>query len=248
MRQILARQTPKVIITGQSQTGKSTLFQYLTKRNVEQLRSNTNFNTRMALQCLVFIESHEKSSNDRITGDPGMPINIIDNPGYDDATGQTNTLLNLSLEAANLVILVTTLEDINQVGTIYQLDNILHNTHVNVLVLINKVDLRLKEASRKKKSYNNNDSDEDATSSDESNDDFSLCETLDELHKRPINELKEKLKVNSSVIEERVTFQPVILKGFNEFIKTFKEPNFRNEVHKSNINKWIKQNLLNHID
>jgi len=31
MRQILARQPPKVVITGQSQTGKSTLFSYLTR-------------------------------------------------------------------------------------------------------------------------------------------------------------------------------------------------------------------------
>jgi GTP-binding protein EngB required for normal cell division len=248
MRQILARQPPKVIITGQSQTGKSTLFQYFTKRNMEQLRSNTNFNTRMSLQCPAFIEPHEKSSNDRITGDPGLPINIIDNPGYDDATGQAHILLNLSLASANLVILVTTLQNINQLGTIDQLDKILHDTHVNVLVLINQVDLRLKEASKKKKSYYNDDSDEDSTSSDELNEEFSLRETLVELLKRPIEELIQKLTVDSSVIKERVTFQPVILNGFNDFMKTFKEPSFRNDVHKSNINKWIKKNLLNYID
>ena len=252
MRQILARQPPKIVITGSSQTGKSTLFQYLTKRNVEQLRSNANFNTRMALQCLAFIESNKKSSKSGMVTDPGLSINIIDNPGYDDATGQAHILLDLALEAANLVILVTTLKDINQLGTIDQLHKILQNTHVNVLVLINQVDLRIKyawEIFRKKNSYHNVDSEESDTDGEEFNNEFSLCETLTDLIKRPKEELIEKLKlkINLSIIEKRVTFQPVILKGFNELIKTFNQPDFRNEVHKSNINNWIKQNLLNHI-
>ena len=150
---------------------------------------------------------------------------------------------------------MTTLKDINQSGTIDQLHRILQYTYVKVLILINQVDLRLKhawEVYRRRNSNYNDDSDEDAADSDELNTEFSLCKTLTELLERPKKELIEKvqkkLENNLSAIEERVTFQPVILKGFNEFMKTFKEPNFDNEVHKSNINKWIKQNLLNHID
>jgi hypothetical protein len=71
---------------------------------------------------------------------------------------------------------------------------------------------------------------------------------LDTLVKRPIRELSQKLKVDPSVVKKRVTFQPVILKGFNEFNKTFNEPDFRNKVHKSNVNKWITQNLINCSD
>lgn len=133
MRQILVQQPPKVVIIGQSQTGKSTLFKHLTKRDVKELNNMANFNTRMSLQCPGFIEFNEKSNTDKNISSPGLPIDIIDNPGYDDATGQADILLNLSLEAANLVILMTTLKDVNQLGTIDQLDKILRSTHVNVL-------------------------------------------------------------------------------------------------------------------
>jgi GTP-binding protein EngB required for normal cell division len=252
MRQILARQPPKVVIIGQSQTGKTTLFKHLTKRNSEQLCDITNFNTRMSLQCPAFIELDGKSSDDKITGGSGLPIDIIDSPGYDDATGLSDILLNLSLKAANLIILMTTLRDINQLGIIDQLNKLLHNTHVNILVLINQVDLKLKNAweiFRKTNLDNNKDSDDDDDGNeDELNREFSRCETLDTLVKRPIRELSQKLKVDPSVVKKRVTFQPVILKGFNEFNKTFNEPDFRNKVHKSNVNKWITQNLINCSD
>jgi small GTP-binding protein len=251
MRRILARQPPKVVITGQSQTGKSTLFSYLTRRNMEELRSNTNSNTRMSLQCQAFIKLHDESSERTILVDSELPINVIDNPGYNDATDQSETLLNISITAANLVILVTTLEDINQIHTIALLRKILDDTRVKVLVLINKVDLGLSNAREKIKKANSNnyiDSDENDSGSDESGQRFSLCKTLDELIKRPQEELIQELTMDRSIVNSRVTFQPVILKGFNELIKTLNEIGFRDKVHKSNINKWIQRNLINTKD
>jgi small GTP-binding protein len=247
MRQILAGQPPKVVITGQSQTGKSTLFSYLTRRNLEELDNNSNFNTRMSIQCQAFIQLDDKS-NVEATHESVLPINVIDSPGYDDAAGISDTLLDMSLDIANLVILVTTLKDINQTPTIRLLEKILNNTQVKILVLINQVDLRLKKAWKKFKAGSSNkykNSDDDNSDNDESDGKFSLCKTLNELIERPQKELIQGLNLDSSIIENRITFQPIILKGFNEFIKPFKEPDFRKKVHKSNVDQWIKRNLIN---
>jgi len=249
MRQILASLPPKLVIIGQSQTGKTTLFHHLTKCYPKELDDVTRFNTRMSLQCRAFIELDRKSNNDKVTDRSGLPIDVIDNPGYDDATGQSKILLSLLLKAANLVILMTTLRDINQEGTIKQLLGILDNTKANILVLINQVDNRLKAELEK---YRRRDSDirensDDDESEDEGDQRFSVCQLLDTLLERPEKELIQKLRVDPFTLEQRVTFQPVILKGFNEFNKTFDEPAFRDKVHKSNVNKWIKKNLLNNI-
>ncbi len=235
-------------IVGQSQTGKSTLFTYLTESNLKELRNIINFNTRMSLQRSAFIKLDEKTDDDVIDDGSALQINIIDSPGYDDATGQSDVLLNMSLNAANLVILMTKLDDMNRMGTIKLLDNILHSTQVKVLVLINQVDVSLKvawEKFRKPNSDKYEDSDKDDSDKDELNEEFSRCETLNTLLQRPTEELIQGLTVDKMVLKSRVTFQPIILKGFKEFNKTFKESNFRDNVHKSNVNKWIKKNLIN---
>ncbi|CAM2709758.1 unnamed protein product [Rotaria socialis] len=251
MREILAGQPPKVVITGQSQTGKSTLFEYLTGRNLKELCDVTNFNTRMSLQCPAFIKLDDEPNDGTLSDGSVLPIHLVDSPGDDDATGQSGTLLDLSLHAANLFILVTALTDVNQKHTIALLNKILKDTRVKILVLINKVDLRLKEAwkkIRKGYSYRRQDSDDEDTDNHELDQVFSLCKTLDEMVKRPREELIDGLEVDRTVVNNRVTFQTVILTGFNEFYKTFDEPGFREKVHKSNVNKWIKQNLINSTD
>ncbi|CAF1381962.1 unnamed protein product [Rotaria magnacalcarata] len=251
MREILAGQPPKVVITGQSQTGKSTLFEYLTGRNLKERRDVTNFNTRMSLQSPAFIKLDDKSKDGKISDGSVLQIHLVDSPGDDDATGQSGTLLDLSLKAANLFIMVTTLKDINQMNTIKLLKKILDNTQVKILVLINQVDLRLKEEwenFRKRDSYTRQDSDDEGTDNFKSDQEFSRCKILEEMVRRPKEELINGLQEDDTVVKNRVTFQTVILKGFNEFYKTFDEPGFREKVHKSNVNKWIKQNLINFTD
>ncbi|CAM4805525.1 unnamed protein product [Rotaria magnacalcarata] len=105
MRDILLRKPPKVVITGKSQTGKSTLLKYLTGRNLEELRSIDAFNTRMSLQCPALIHFNHESI---------LTIDIVDNPRQDDATGQAKTLLDMTLNSASLFIVVTTLARVNQ--------------------------------------------------------------------------------------------------------------------------------------
>ncbi|CAM4804347.1 unnamed protein product [Rotaria magnacalcarata] len=100
MRDILLRKPPKVVITG-----KSTLFKYLTGRNLEELRSIDAFNTRMSLQCPALIHFNHESI---------LTIDIVDNPRQDDATGQAKTLLDMTLNSASLFIVVTTLAHVNQ--------------------------------------------------------------------------------------------------------------------------------------
>ncbi|CAF2263041.1 unnamed protein product [Rotaria magnacalcarata] len=147
--------------------------------------------------------------------------------------------------------MVTTLKDINQMHTIKLLKKILDHTQVKILVLINQVDLRLKEEwenFRKRDSYTRQDSDDEDTDNYKSDQEFSRCKILEEMVRRPKEELINGLQENDTVVTNRVTFQTVILKGFNEFYKTFDEPDFREKVHKSNVNKWIKQNLINSTD
>ncbi|CAM4806406.1 unnamed protein product [Rotaria magnacalcarata] len=105
MRDILLRKPPKVVITGKSQTGKSTLLKYLTGRNLGELRSIDAFNTRMSLQCPALIHFNHESI---------LTIDIVDNPRQDDATGQAKTLLDMTLNSASLFIVVTTLARVNQ--------------------------------------------------------------------------------------------------------------------------------------
>ncbi|CAM4804335.1 unnamed protein product [Rotaria magnacalcarata] len=105
MRDILLRKPPKVVITGKSQTGKSTLLKYLTGRNLGELRSIDAFNTRMSLQCPALIHFNHESI---------LTIDIVDNPRQDDATGQAKTLLDMTLNSASLFIVVTTLAHVNQ--------------------------------------------------------------------------------------------------------------------------------------
>ena len=46
-----------------------------------------------------------------------------------------------------------------------------------------------------------------------------------------------ELTVPQSEFDNRIIFQTIILTGFNDFIKRFNEPGFRDTVHKSNVNK-----------
>ncbi|CAF3899978.1 unnamed protein product [Rotaria sp. Silwood1] len=257
MREILAGKPPKVVITGLSQTGKSTLFQYLTGRELREISDISNFNTRISVQSQAFIKLNDNTTADDLV----LPIDLVDSPGYDDATGQAENLLGMSFNAANLFIVVTTLKDINQKHTISLLNKILYSTKVKILVLINQVDIRLMEKwqevkrqeVRRRSSYKKKDSDDDSDI-DETNQEFNRCQILDQMIERPRKELIQGLMIAAEVIKTRVTFQKVILKGFNDFDKIFirynnqyKNDGFRDKVHKSNVQKWIKQNLINSI-
>jgi len=68
----------------------------------------------MSLQRQAFIQLDDKSNGKTTRNGSILPINLIDNPGHDDATGQSDILLDMSLSVANLIILVATLKDINQ--------------------------------------------------------------------------------------------------------------------------------------
>ncbi|CAF4904288.1 unnamed protein product, partial [Rotaria socialis] len=59
----------------------------------------------MSLQCPALIHFNDESI---------LTIDIVDNPGQDDATGQARTLLDMTLNSASLFIVVTTLTDVNQ--------------------------------------------------------------------------------------------------------------------------------------
>ncbi|CAF0743569.1 unnamed protein product [Adineta steineri] len=254
MREILAGKPPKVVITGQSQTGKSTLFEHLTGRELPEISDVGNFNTRVSLQAQAFIKLNDKASDDTASGDSVLPIDLVDSPGYDDATGQAGNLLGMSFNAANLFIVVTTLRDVNQTHTIALLNKLLNHTKVKILVLINQVDIRLKEEwdrIRRQSHRRRMDSDEDSDM-DETNQEFNRCQKLDQMVERPRQELIEGLTIAPEVIKSRVTFQTIILKGFNGFNKAFiksnnayKNDDFRDKVHRSNVNNWIKKNLIN---
>ncbi|CAF5070728.1 unnamed protein product, partial [Rotaria sp. Silwood1] len=256
MREILAQKPPKVVITGLSQTGKSTLFQYLTGRELREIRDISNFNTRISVQSQAFIKLNDKTNDNTISDDSVLPIDLVDSPGYDDATEQADNLLGMSFNGANLCIVVTTLTNINQIHTISLLNKILNSTKVKILVLINQVDIRLMkkwEEVKRQSSYKKKDSDEDSDI-DETNQEFNRCQILDQMIERPRKELIQGLTIAAEVIKTRVTFQTVILKGFNDFDKKlikynnqYKYDGFRDKVHKSNVQKWIKQNLINLI-
>ena len=249
MRRVLTRKPPKIVLAGQSQTGKSTVFKYLTGKNLKEPFNSSNFNTRMSRQCPAFIELDDVSNQESTLNSSALPVDIIDNPGHDDATNQADVLLDMSLPDANLVILVSSLRDINQIHTETLLEKILNDTRVKILVLINQVDLKLKEEWEKDKGGNSKHyygSEEEVDSEDDHPDEkFSFCTTLDKLITRPVKELDESLMVDPSVVKSRFTSQPVILQGFNEFYEPFNEPEFYQKVHKSNIKRWIKLNLIN---
>ena len=100
MREILIRKPPKVIISGRSQTGKSTLFKYLTGRNLKELRNINAFNTRMSLQCPAFIKF---DNNEDQEDKSGIAIDVVDNSGQDDATGQAKNLLDMTLHSSESI-------------------------------------------------------------------------------------------------------------------------------------------------
>ncbi|CAF4643448.1 unnamed protein product [Rotaria sp. Silwood2] len=227
MRQILLQQPPKIVILGRSQMGKSTLFRYLTGRDLKELRSSTQNNTRMSLKCRAFIKLKHLTRSAKISGDSTLPVDVVDNPGFDDATDQHQCLLTISLDGANLVIIVSTLDDLNMKPTIELLDKILHLTKVKILVLINKVDIRLSDEWRKfKNKYDINDSDDENDYANQVLDkSFDLNKKLDEIMAVKQEELINSLtKTSSCQVKNRVTFLTVVLAGFNDLQPTFKEP------------------------
>ncbi|CAF1201383.1 unnamed protein product [Adineta steineri] len=258
-RKILIRKPPKVVLSGQSQTGKSTLFKYLTGRNLEELRNIDAFNTRMALQCPAFIKfNNDENKND----ESGLVIDVVDNPGQNDATGQAENMLDMTLHSASLFIVVTTVVDINQRHSIEFINKLLKATKVNILILINQVDVRLFEEweNWKEKSLNNDESEDDdwehmgkATihTASESISNFSALTTIRKLIERPINELKSQLTNDQKEIDNRVTIIPTILKDFRKSDARFndlqsfaeREKDFRPELSKSNVTKWIVDKL-----
>ncbi|CAF2022670.1 unnamed protein product [Rotaria magnacalcarata] len=193
MRDILLRKPPKVVITGKSQTGKSTLLKYLTGRNLGELRSIDAFNTRMSLQCPALIHFNHESI---------LTIDIVDNPRQDDATGQAKTLLDMTLNSASLFIVVTTLAHVNQSHTIQLIDRPLRETQINILILINQIDIRLFEES----DFDwENDEETVAHTKIETSSSFSAFDTLKILIERPINELKSGLTNDQAQISNRLT-------------------------------------------
>ncbi|CAF3901314.1 unnamed protein product [Rotaria magnacalcarata] len=239
MRDILLRKPPKVVITGKSQTGKSTLFKYLTGRNLEELRSIDAFNTRMSLQCPALIHFNHESI---------LTIDIVDNPRQDDATGQAKTLLDMTLNSASLFIVVTTLAHVNQSHTIQLIDRPLRETQINILILINQIDIRLFE----ERDFDwENDEETVADTKIETSSSFSAFDTLKILIERPINEIKSGLTNDQAQISNRVTIKPNILKHFkpekeSNLLREFSrlEERFRSQLSKSNVKTWIIENLI----
>ncbi|CAF1310771.1 unnamed protein product [Didymodactylos carnosus] len=70
----------------------------------------------MSLQCPAFIKFNNNTNNDK--DESGLVIDVVDNPGQDDAAGQGKNLLDKSLHSVSLFIVVTTLTDVNQKHTI----------------------------------------------------------------------------------------------------------------------------------
>jgi small GTP-binding protein len=259
MREILIRKSPKVVISGRSQTGKSTLFKYLTGRNLDELRNIDAFNTRMSLQCPTLIKFNNNKDN---KDESGLVIDVVDNPGQDDATRQAKNLLDMTLHSASLFIVVTTLADVNQKHTIDFIDKLLRDTQVNILILINQVDIRLFEEWEKfkNKSSNNDESnnydweqiEETAIhNTTESRSDFNACDTVKKLIERPKRELMNGLKTDQVQIDNRVTVKSIILKDFPKssmaciHLQSFaqREEHFLSQVSKSYVNTWIIENL-----
>lgn len=263
IREILIRKPPKVVLSGRSQTGKSTLFKYLTGRNLEELRNIDAFNTRMSLQCPAFIKfNNGENAND----ESGFVIDVVDNPGQDDATKQAKNMFDMTLYSASLFIVVTTLADVNQRHTIGFIDKLLKVTNVKILILINQIDNRLFEEweNYKKNSLNNDGSDNDdweqidnATihTASESIWNFRALNTIQQLIQRPVKELRAQLTSDKTEINNRVTIKPIILKDFPKSearwadLQSFakREKDFVSEISKSNVNAWIIDKLSNSL-
>ncbi|CAF3351606.1 unnamed protein product [Rotaria sp. Silwood2] len=262
MHEILLTKPPKLVLSGKSQTGKSTLFHHLTGQNLEELRNIDAFNTRMSLQCSALItfdeNNHTKSE---------LTIDVVDNPGQDDATEQARNLLNITLHTASLFIVVSTLEDVNQKHNIELIDYLLQETSVNILVLINKIDVRLFEEwiQFKNKSLIDDTSDHDDWEKGEDyvrditipvNSNFNASDTVEKLIRRPKQELITSLIHDKKEIDRRLTIKPIILKQFKKVdtyyqdLRNFSrsDKNFLSQVSKSNVNKWIIENLTSVYD
>ncbi|CAF3128588.1 unnamed protein product [Rotaria sp. Silwood2] len=262
MHEILLTKPPKLVLSGKSQTGKSTLFHHLTGQNLEELRNIDAFNTRMSLQCSALItfdeNNHTKSE---------LTIDVVDNPGQDDATEQARNLLNITLHTASLFIVVSTLEDVNQKHNIELIDYLLQETSVNILVLINKIDVRLFEEwiQFKNKSMIDDTSDHDDWEKGEDyvrdvtvpvNSNFNASDTVEKLIRRPKQELITSLIHDKKEIDRRLTIKPIILKQFKKVdtyyqdLRNFSrsDKNFLSQVSKSNVNKWIIENLTSVYD
>ncbi|CAF3789742.1 unnamed protein product, partial [Rotaria socialis] len=139
----------------------------------------------------------------------------------------------MSLNSTSLFILVTTLADVYQQHTIELLDKTLKDTIINILVLINKIDLRLIAEWDKFKSQ---DEDDDEPVNDGWADpntatanravvsptgNFSANDTVKQLIERPKRELIEGLTVDQTERANRVTIIPVILHDFPESSSTY---------------------------